>query len=81
MRLSKNGLPMPDPVLPIKEPKDEFDRAMNDYYMHFGVFYPYAVGLGYPADTDEENIKIIRECIAINKPLEFEPDYDPDCEY
>ena len=24
----------------------EFDKAMNDYFDHFGVPYPYAVGIG-----------------------------------
>lgn len=48
----------------------EFDKAMNDYFDHFGVPYPYAVGIGFPGSTDEENIEIIRRCISENKPAQ-----------
>ena len=43
----------------------DFDKAMNDYYEHFGMPYPYAIGIGFKGETDEENIKIIREATHI----------------
>lgn len=58
-----------------------FEKAMEDYYEHFGVDYPYAVGFGFPGKTSRENIKIIRKCIAENKPVEFSPKYLPERDY
>ena len=55
-----------------------FEKAMDDYYKQFGVFYPYAIGRGYPAKTDEENILIIHTCLREGKPLDFNPNYDSD---
>lgn len=55
----------------------EFERAMNDYEEHFGACYPCAIGFGYPCKTEDENIALIRKCIAENKPYDFEPDYKP----
>ena len=46
----------------------DFEKAMDDYFDHFGESYPYAVGIGFPGSTDEENIEIIRRCISENKP-------------
>jgi len=59
----------------------DFDKAMNDYFDHFGVPYPYAVGIGFPGATDEENIEIIRRCISENKPAQFTPLYLDDIDY
>ena len=42
----------------------EFDKAMNDYFDHFGTPYPYAIGIGFPGSTDEtvpENMEIIMQ--------------------
>lgn len=58
-----------------------FEEALDAYYDHFGVQYPFAMGFGYPAKTPEENIAIIERCIRENKPVVFEPKYDPDCDY
>ena len=55
-----------------------FEKAMDEYFEHFGIFYPYAVGHGYPGKTDEENIEIIQKCIADDKPIEFQPNYLPE---
>ena len=59
----------------------EFEKAMGDYFDAFDEFYPYAVGIGYPGQTDEENIAIIRKCIAENKPVQFAPLYLDDVDY
>ena len=59
----------------------DFDKAMNDYFDYFGVPYPYAVGIGFPGATDEENIEIIRRCISENKPAQFAPLYLDDVDY
>ena len=59
----------------------DFDKAMNDYFDHFGVPYPYAVGIGFPGSTDEENIEIIREAIEKDEPVVLVPDYRDDLEY
>ena len=59
----------------------EFDKAMNDYFDHFGVPYLCAVGVGFPGSTDEENIEIIRRCISENKPAQFSPLYLDDVDY
>lgn len=59
----------------------EFERAMEEYFHHFGVSYPFAVGWGYPGKTDEENIALIRKSMEENKPIVFEPDYADDCDY
>lgn len=55
-----------------------FEKAMDEYYKRFGVFYPYAIGHGYPGKTDEENIRIIENCLKEDKPVAFQPDYRPD---
>ena len=59
----------------------EFDKAMNDYFDHFGTPYPYAIGIGFPGSTDEENIEIIRRCISENTPAQFTPLYLDDVDY
>lgn len=59
----------------------DFEKAMNDYYDHFGINYPYAVGIGFPGATDEENIEIIRKCISENQPVKFTPLYLDDVDY
>ena len=59
----------------------DFDKAMNDYFDHFGMPYPYAVGIGFKGETDEENIRIIREAIAANTPVVITPDYESDRDY
>ena len=58
-----------------------FEEAMELYEQHFDQCYPYAVGIGFPGKTDEENIAIIEKCIAENKPVEFNPQYKDDCIY
>lgn len=59
----------------------DFDKAMNDYRDHFGMPYPYAVGIGFKGETDEENIEIIREAIEKDEPVVLVPDYRDDLEY
>ena len=59
----------------------DFDKAMNDYFDHFGMPYPYAVGIGFKGETDEENIRIILEAIAANTPVVITPDYESDRDY
>lgn len=59
----------------------EFEKAMKDYFDHFGVAYPYAIGMGFPGSTDEENIQIIRQCISNNQPAQFDPLYLDDVDY
>lgn len=59
----------------------EFEKAMDDYFDHFHASYPFARGIGYPGKTPEDNIRIIRDCIARNKPVKFEPRYRDDCDY
>lgn len=59
----------------------DFERAMDDYFDHFGESYPYAVGIGFPGSTDEENIEIIRRCIKENEPVKFSPLYLDDVDY
>ena len=59
----------------------DFDKAMNDYFHHFGTPYPYAVGIGFKGETDEENVRIIREAIAANTPVVITPDYESDRDY
>ncbi len=59
----------------------DFEKAMNDYYDHFGIDYPYAVGIGFPGSTDEENIEIIRCSIKENQPVKFTPLYLDDVDY
>ena len=59
----------------------DFEKAMNDYFDHFDTPYPYAVGVGFPGATDEENIEIIRRCISENKPAQFAPLYLDDVDY
>lgn len=59
----------------------DFDKALNDYFDHFGIDYPYAVGFGFKGETDAENIAIIREAIEKNEPVVLTPDYRDDLEY
>ena len=59
----------------------DFEKAMNAYFDHFGESYPYAVGIGFPGSTDEENIEIIRRCISENQPVKFAPLYLDDVDY
>lgn len=59
----------------------DFEKAMNDYFDHFGRTYPYAVGVGFPGATDEDNIEIIRRCIRENAPVKFTPLYLDDVDY
>lgn len=59
----------------------DFEKAMNDYYDHFGIDYPYAVGFGFKGETDEENISIIREAIEKNEPVVLVPAYRENTEY
>lgn len=59
----------------------DFEKAMDDYFDHFGQSYPYAVGIGFPGATDEENIEIIRRCIQENAPVKFTPLYLDDVDY
>lgn len=59
----------------------EFEKAMNDYYEHFHVHYPYAMGIGFKGKTEEENIAIIRDAIDKNVPVVFTPDYAKDIDY
>lgn len=59
----------------------DFEKAMDDYFDHFGESYPYAVGVGFPGSTDEENIEIIRRCIKENEPVKFSPLYLDDVDY
>ena len=59
----------------------DFDKAMNDYFDHFGMPYPYAVGIGFKGETDEENVRIIREAIAANTPVVLTPDYGANQDY
>ena len=59
----------------------DFEKAMDDYFVHFGQSYPYAVGIGFPGATDEENIEIIRRCIRENAPVKFTPLYLDDVDY
>lgn len=59
----------------------DFEKAMDDYFDHFGESYPYAVGIGFPGSTDEENIEIIRRCIKQNEPVKFSPLYLDDVDY
>ena len=59
----------------------DFEKAMDDYFDHFGESYPYAVGIGFPGSTDEENIEIIRKCISENQPVKFTPLYLDDVDY
>lgn len=58
-----------------------FEQAMNEYYAHFGVPYPYAVGIGFKGETDEENIRIIREAIANNTSVVLTTGYRSDLDY
>ena len=58
-----------------------FQQAMNDYHAHFGAPYPYAVGIGFKGETDEENIRIIQEAIANNTPVVITPDYESGQDY
>ena len=57
------------------------EQAMNEYYAHFGAPYPYAVGIGFMGETDEENIRIIREAIATNTPVVLTPCYGANRDY
>lgn len=59
----------------------DFEKAMNAYFDHFGVPYPYAFGIGFKGETDEENIEIIREAIEKNEPVVLAPDYRDDLDY
>ena len=59
----------------------DFEKAMDYYFDHFGESYPYAVGVGFPGSTDEENIEIIRRCIKENEPVKFSPLYLDDVDY
>lgn len=59
----------------------DFEKAMNAYFDHFGVPYPYAVSFGFKGETDEENIEIIREAIEKNEPVVLAPDYRDDLDY
>lgn len=45
------------------------------------AFYPYAVGFGFKGETDEENIRIIREAIDANTPVVLTPDYGANQDY
>lgn len=58
-----------------------FEQAMNAYYAHFGAPYPYAVGIGFKGETDEENIRTIRDAIATNTPVVITPDYESGRDY
>ena len=59
----------------------DFDKAMNDYFNHFGTPYPYAVGIGFKGETDEENIRIIRDAIDANTPVVLTLDYGANQDY
>ena len=59
----------------------KFEKAMDEYFDHFGVCYPYTIGKGFPAKTDKENIALIRQCIRDNKPVVCEPKYRDGCDY
>ena len=58
-----------------------FEQAMKAYFAHFGATYPYAVGIGFKGETDEENIRIIRDAIAANTPVVITTDYESDRDY
>ena len=58
-----------------------FEQAMKAYFAHFGAPYPYAVGIGFKGETDEENIRIILEAIAANTPVVITPDYESGRDY
>ena len=58
-----------------------FEQAMNDYYAHFGAPYPYAMGIGFKGEMDEENIRIIRDAIDANTPVVLTPDYGSNQDY
>ena len=58
-----------------------FEQAMNAYYAHFCAPYPYAVGIGFKGETDEENIRIIRDAIDANTPVVLTPDYGANQDY
>ena len=58
-----------------------FEEAMELYEQHFGQSYPYAIGIGFPGKTDEENITLIEKCITMNNPVKFDPTYRDDCIY
>lgn len=60
---------------------NDFEKAINDYFDHFGMDYPYAMGFGFKGETDEENIAIIRDAIAKNEPVVLTPDYRDDLDY
>ena len=59
----------------------DFEKAMDDYFDHFGESYPYAVGIGFPGSTDEENIESIRRCIKQHEPVKFSLLYLDDVDY
>lgn len=59
----------------------EFEMAMEAYYTCFGVEYPYAIGMGFPGKTDEENIRIIRNAIEAGVPVSHNVAYDKDVDY
>ena len=42
---------------------------------------PYAVGIGFKGETDEENIRIIRDAIDANTPVVLTPDYGANQDY
>ena len=50
----------------------DFDKAMNDYFEHFGMPYPYAIGIGFKGETD---------AIRKNEPVVLTPDYRDDLDY
>ena len=49
----------------------DFEKAMKEYEARLGRSYPFDIGLGFPCDTDEENIDLIKKCIAENRPVDF----------
>ena len=40
-----------------------FEQAMKAYFAHFGAPYPYAVGIGFKGETDEENIRAAKKVL------------------
>ena len=65
------------------EPSEQTGVPVSQLLKRLELIKPrrYAVGIGFKGETDEENIRIIRDAIAANTPVVITPDYESDRDY
>ena len=62
-----------------QENETALDAALDRYFEHFGLCYPFCMGVSN--GTDAEIIERIDECIRTDTPYEPHPEYKDGCLY